>query len=51
MDNKMLAVRARVAGEELGWDADRRQPKVTRVARRYATIHFASPPSQECHGA
>lgn len=43
MDYEMLVVRAWIAGEELAWDADRRQPKVTRVARRYSAIHLRVP--------
>jgi glycerol-3-phosphate dehydrogenase len=47
MDDKLLSECASIAGEELGWDADRCRKEVQRVKDSYP---FASPASQECHG-
>jgi glycerol-3-phosphate dehydrogenase len=47
MDDKLLSECASIAGEELGWDADRRRMEVQRVKDSYP---FANPASQECHG-
>jgi glycerol-3-phosphate dehydrogenase len=48
MSDKLLGECANVAGEELGWDAGRRRVEIERVKASYP---FASPASQECHGA
>jgi glycerol-3-phosphate dehydrogenase len=42
-----LSACARIAGEELGWDAQRQLLEVSRVRTSYP---FASPASQECRG-
>jgi glycerol-3-phosphate dehydrogenase len=47
MGDKLLGECAIVAGEELGWDAERRGSEINRVKGSYP---FANPASQECHG-
>jgi len=48
MDDKLLNECAIVAGEELGWDTERRRIEINRVKRSYP---FANSASQELHGA
>jgi hypothetical protein len=38
---------AQIAGEELGWSAERRLAEIQRVKLSYP---FASPASQQCYG-
>ncbi len=47
MGDKILNECAIIAGEELGWDAERRRVEIQRVKGSYP---FANPASQECHG-
>jgi glycerol-3-phosphate dehydrogenase len=47
MGDKLLNECASIAGEELGWDAERRRMEIQRVKGSYP---FANPASQECHG-
>ncbi len=47
MSDRLLGECAGVAGEELGWDAERRRTEINRVKGSYP---FANPASQECHG-
>jgi len=47
MGDKLLSECANIAGEELGWDADRRRIEIDRVKGSYP---FANPASQECQG-
>jgi len=47
MSDRLLSECANVAGEELGWDTERRRIEIDRVKGSYP---FANPASQECHG-
>jgi glycerol-3-phosphate dehydrogenase len=47
MSEQLLSECANVAGEELGWDSERRRMEIDRVKGSYP---FASPASQERHG-
>ena len=47
MGDRLLSECANVAGEELGWDTERRRIEIKRVKGSYP---FANPASQECHG-
>jgi glycerol-3-phosphate dehydrogenase len=47
MGDHLLTECANVAGEELGWDAERRGSEINRVKGSYP---FANPASQECRG-
>jgi len=47
MEDKLLNECAKIAGEELGWDSERRCVEIKRVKGSYP---FANPASQECHG-
>ena len=47
MSDRLLSECANVAGEELGWDTERRRIEVNRVKGSYP---FANPASQECRG-
>ncbi len=47
MSDKLLFECAETAGEELGWNAERRGSEINRVKGSYP---FANPASQECHG-
>jgi len=47
MSDELLSQCAKVAGEELGWDDERRGIEIHRVKGSYP---FANPASQECHG-
>ena len=47
MGDKLLSECVSIAGEELGWDAERRLIEINRVKGSYP---FANPASQECHG-
>jgi glycerol-3-phosphate dehydrogenase len=46
MGDKLLNECASIAGEELGWDDERRRMEIKRVKGSYP---FANPASQECH--
>jgi glycerol-3-phosphate dehydrogenase len=48
MTDDLLTACADIAGEELGWDSQRRRNEILRVKGSYP---FANPASQECHGA
>jgi glycerol-3-phosphate dehydrogenase len=48
MDDNLLSECANIAGEELGWDVERRHMEINRVKGSYP---FANPASQECQGA
>jgi glycerol-3-phosphate dehydrogenase len=45
MSDKLLSECANIAGEELGWDTERRRLEINRVKGSYP---FANPASQEC---
>lgn len=47
MSDGLLSECANVAGEELGWDTERRRVEIKRVRASYP---FANPASQECRG-
>jgi glycerol-3-phosphate dehydrogenase len=47
MGDQLLSDCANIAGEELGWEAERRRIEIQRVKGSYP---FANPASQECHG-
>jgi glycerol-3-phosphate dehydrogenase len=47
MDDQLLRECVNIAGEELGWDTERRRTEIKRVKSSYP---FANPASQECHG-
>jgi len=47
MSDRLLSECANVAGEELGWDTERRRIEINRVKGSYP---FANPASQECRG-
>jgi len=47
MGGKLLSECVSIAGEELGWDAERRLIEINRVKGSYP---FANPASQECQG-
>jgi glycerol-3-phosphate dehydrogenase len=47
MSDELLSQCANIAGEELGWNDDRRSIEINRVKGSYP---FANPASQECHG-
>jgi len=46
MGDKLLGECSDIAGEELGWDTERRRIEIKRVKGSYP---FANPASQECH--
>lgn len=47
MSDRLLSECADIAGDELGWDTERRRIEINRVKGSYP---FANPASQECHG-